>query len=190
MPLVASCSPAHPAPIMATTNDLVYSLDGEIAQFFEQASAPREECDSYAKEQLGGEIVPVTVQGVCSYTVYAGPKGEFVAQFRLKSLELRMETAELAQAIYGDFAPQVAFRGQIGDEHVEGKDPLYIYVMNRMRGVSYLHFLLAHSTNIPENSCKFLSWRRNLITDIARYGMHRTVFFLSLSLFYTNRWMV
>ncbi|OKL61153.1 hypothetical protein UA08_03473 [Talaromyces atroroseus] len=155
---------------MAATKGLVvYSMDSEIAQFFEQTSVPRSVCDSYAKEELGGEVVPVAVQGVCSYTVYAGPKGEFVAQFRLKSLQLRMETAELAQAIYGDFAPQVAFRGQIGDDGVKGKDPLYIYVMSRMQGISYLTFLLAHSTNIPENSCKFSFWRRNLISDIARF---------------------
>lgn len=151
------------------TRGLVYSLDNEIARFFEQTSTCRAVCDAYAQQQLGGEVIPVAVQGVCSYTVYAGPNGEFVVQFRLKSLELRMETAQLAQAIYGDFAPQVAFRGQIDEDGVEGKDALYIYVMSRMRGISYLDFLLAHSSNIPENSCKSPSWRKNLIVDIARF---------------------
>ncbi|EQL28895.1 hypothetical protein RJZ56_006847 [Blastomyces dermatitidis] len=45
---------------------------------------------SRVKEHLGGDI-PVAVQGVCSYTVYAGPKSDFVAQFRLKFLQLTNE---------------------------------------------------------------------------------------------------
>ncbi|GIK00091.1 hypothetical protein Aspvir_004106 [Aspergillus viridinutans] len=145
-----------------------YSVDDEIAQFFEKTSATRSACDEYAKKQLGGDIIPVAVQGVCSYTVYAGPNGEFVAQFRLKSLALRIETVDLARTIYGHFAPQVAFYGQIGKD-VEGKEPLYIYVMSRIQGISYLDFLLAHNAQVPENSPEFSSWRSNLVTDIARF---------------------
>lgn len=150
------------------SKDLEYSVDQEIATFFEQTSTTREACDNFATEQLGGDIVPVAVQGVCSYTVYAGPNAEFVAQFRLKSLQLKMDTANLARDIYGSFAPQVTFRGQLGEE-VEGKEPLYIYVMSRMRGISYLDFILEHISQVPLNSPGFSSWRRSLVIDAAKY---------------------
>lgn len=148
---------------------LQYSLDQEIGHFFEKTSATRIACDTYTKEHLGGDVVPVAVQGVCSYTVYAGPNSEVVAQFRLKSLQLRMETMNLARAIYGHLAPQVTFRGQVGED-AEGKEPLYIYVMSRIQGISYLDFILAHNSEVPENSPEFSFWRKNLIIDIARYA--------------------
>lgn len=47
-------------------------------------------------------------------TICCGPNGEFVTQFRLRSLQLNMETVNLARTIYGQFTPQVTFRGQIG----------------------------------------------------------------------------
>lgn len=150
-------------------SDVQYSVDQEIGQFFEKTSATRLACDTYTKEHLGGDIIPVAVQGVCSYTVYAGLDSEYVAQFRLKSLQLSMETMNLARAIYGHFAPQVTFMGQLGED-TEGKEPLYIYFMNRIQGISYLDFILAHNSQIPENSPEFSVWRKNLIVDIARYA--------------------
>jgi hypothetical protein len=33
-----------------------------------------------------------------------------------------------------------------------------------------LDFLLAHNAQVPENSPEFSAWRRNLVTDIARYA--------------------
>lgn len=99
-----------------------YSVDQEIAKFFEKTAATRSACDTYAREHLGGDVIPVSVQGVCSYTVYAGPNAEFVARFRLKSLRLGMETTNLARTIYGHFAPEVAFKGEIGEE-TEGREP-------------------------------------------------------------------
>lgn len=150
-------------------SDLEYSVDQEIAVFFEKTSTTRLACDAYAMVHLGGDVIPVAVQGACSYTVYAGPSGEFVAQFRLKTLELRMETMNLARTIYGHFVPQVTFVGQIGED-TEGKEPVYIYVMSRMRGISYLDFILAHNSHTLENSPEFSSWRKNLVTDIARYS--------------------
>lgn len=87
-----------------------YSVDQGIANFFRQTSATRAACDQFPKEHLGGQVVPVAVQGVCSYTVYAGSNAEFVAQFRIKPLQLQIETANLARTIYGDLAPKVTFR--------------------------------------------------------------------------------
>jgi hypothetical protein len=106
----------------------------------------------------------VTVQGNCSYSVYAGPDLEFVIQFRLKTLVLKSDTAALAREIYGSLAPETSFHGQVGD----GKEPLFVYVMNRIRGISQLDFILAHS--FPENSEDNFLWRKNLMSDLARYG--------------------
>ncbi|KAE8408301.1 hypothetical protein BDV37DRAFT_192819 [Aspergillus pseudonomiae] len=52
---------------------------------------------------------------------------------------------------------------------MEGKEPVYIYVMDRIHGISYLDFILAHNSRISENSGTFSSWRRILLTDIARF---------------------
>lgn len=145
-----------------------YSVDQEIAYFFEKTSATRSACNTRAKELVGGNVTPVAVQGVCSYSVYAGPNDDFVVQFRLKSLELRMETANLARDIYGSLIPQVSFKGQIGED-IDGKEPLYVYVMSRVQGISHLDFILAHS--LPDNSPENFTWRKNLIADVARYAL-------------------
>ena len=143
-----------------------YSVDAEIRNFFAKTSTTRLECDTRAIQLVGGTAVPVDVQGVCSYSVYAGPDLKFVFQFRLKSLELNTETATLARKIYGSMVPEVSFKGQIGDD-IDGKEPLYVYVMDRVRGISHLDFVLAHG--YPENSSDNINWRKALLNDIARY---------------------
>ena len=100
---------------MSSSNE-EYSVDQEFALFFEKTVATRSECDSRAEELVGGNVVPVAVQGVCSYSVYAGLHNDFVVQFRLRSLELREEIASLARRIHGPLVPQVSFKGQIGED--------------------------------------------------------------------------
>lgn len=141
-----------------------YSVDEEIEVFFEKTSATRAACDVRARELVGGEGVPVDVQGVCSYSVYAGPELEYVLQFRLKSLTLKPEVASLATDIYGSFAPKVSFEGEVGNG---GEEPLCVCLMSRMRGITHLDFILAH--DFPENSPEMVLWRKNLICDIAQY---------------------
>jgi hypothetical protein len=68
-----------------------YEVEQEIVAFFEKTTTTRSACDNYASEHLSGNVTPVDVQGVCSYTVYASPNAEFVAQYRLKSLALNMD---------------------------------------------------------------------------------------------------
>ncbi|KAE8145081.1 hypothetical protein BDV25DRAFT_170825 [Aspergillus avenaceus] len=103
------------------TSDLVYSVDKEIAGLFENSTETHSACDTFAKQRFDGNIVPVAVQGLCSYTVYAGLNAEFVVQFHLASLQLSMDLANLARSIYGHFVPQVTFLRQIG-EIIESKD--------------------------------------------------------------------
>ena len=91
-----------------------YSLNDAISELFAQASATREACDTKAKDLVGGNVLPVAVQGCCSYSVYAGPELKFVVQFRLKSLALKPEIATLAREIHGAPAPNAVFRGRVG----------------------------------------------------------------------------
>lgn len=120
----------------------------------QKTTATRSACDSFARAHVGGDVVPVAVQGVCSCTVYAGDNAEFVVQFRLASLQLSMKIAKLARSIYGQFAPQVTVLGQIG-EVTENKEALYISVISRLRGISYLDLILAYNSLVPENSPTF-----------------------------------
>ncbi|UPK91001.1 hypothetical protein LCI18_001936 [Fusarium solani-melongenae] len=140
-----------------------YSNDAEIASFFAKTSATRSACDVRARDLAGGSVAPVEVQGVCSYSVYAGPDLEFVVQFRLKSLYLKTETSMLARKIYGALAPKASFEGQMG-ENIDGKEPLYVYMMSRIRGITHLDFILAHS--FPENSQENFALRQTYVKEL------------------------
>lgn len=148
---------------MATTYE-EYSVASEIEAFFKKISATRAACDNRAIELAGGNVFPVDIQGACSYSVYAGPELEFVVQFRLKSLALGTKVTSLATEIYGSLVPEVTFNGKVGDGE---KEPLYVYLMSRMRGMTHLDFILEHG--FPENSSENLVWRRNVIGDIAQH---------------------
>jgi hypothetical protein len=90
---------------------------------------------------------------------------------------LSLETSDLARRIFGRYAPEVTFKGQLGPDgdgdgdgdgdEAEGKEPLLIYVMNRIRGISHLDFLLSH--DIPKNSPEYFNLRKNLLSDMAKF---------------------
>lgn len=144
-----------------------YNLSDDILAFFTKTCVTRPECDARANELTGGsKAIPVDVQGNCSYSVYAGPDQEYVVQLRLESLELKDQISVLAREIYGQLAPSVSFKGKMGDE-TSGKEPLYIYVMDRMKGVTHLDFILANE--FPENSQNTFTYRENLTIDVAKY---------------------
>ncbi|KAJ4861680.1 hypothetical protein T069G_02634 [Trichoderma breve] len=143
-----------------------YDNDEAIADFFTKTSAARSTCDARARGLVGGSAIPVEGQGNCSYSVYAGPDLEYVVQFRLKSLELKTETTTLARKIYGALVPEVSFEGAIGDDS-KGKEPLYVYLMSRIQGITHLDFLLTH--DFPDNSQEKVTWRKNFMVDIAGF---------------------
>lgn len=144
----------------------VYNLETAIADFFTKTPVTRSECDAKAQQLAGGQIVPVEIQGNCSYSVYAGITHEFVVQFRLRSLALKTETGTLVTKIYGSLAPRLKFSGQLGsDEREDEKEPLFIYLISRIRGTTYLDFRLAHDWS----SFKACKWRMNIMEDVARY---------------------
>lgn len=135
-------------------------MQEQTSDFFAKTSASRRDCDARSEELVGGKATPFGLQGTCSYTVYAGPCLEYVVQFRPKSLQLNMEMASLASQVYGSLVPTVSFEGQVGDES-KGKEPLYVYVMGRIRGVTYLDFIVARHIhgrddspeNFPQRHC-------------------------------------
>lgn len=129
-----------------------------------QQPATRAECHTRAAELAGDNIVPVQVQGVCSYSLYAGPELEYVVQFRLTSLALNVEVTSRAVEVYGPLAPSVSFEGTVGDGE---KEPLHVYLMRRVRGITHLDFIL--KKGYPEDSPDNIRWRKNLIGDVPRY---------------------
>ncbi|EGC40744.1 predicted protein [Histoplasma capsulatum var. duboisii H88] len=44
--------------------DMEYSVERDIENFFEKTSATRTACDDYAKQHVGGDVIPVVVQGL------------------------------------------------------------------------------------------------------------------------------
>lgn len=110
----------------------------------------------------GGRVVQVGIQGCCSYTVYAGQDLDHVVQVRLKSSPLKMDVTALVRQIYGFLAPETSFKQQLGEDSAEaGQEPLLVYVMARVKGISRLEFILAHGD--PENSPENKACRMNLI---------------------------
>lgn len=155
-----------------------YSLDEEILDIFRKTSATWSSCDDRAQDLVGSSVVLVTVQGIYRYTsIYAGLNHEFVVQFRLKSLGLNTKLTTLACGIYGSLVPSAALHGQSGEESFDEKEPLLIYVMSRIKGISQLDFIIAH--NLTEDSLEYCSSRENMIFDIAHYA--RDLYWLYLS---------
>ncbi|KAK3311501.1 uncharacterized protein B0T15DRAFT_571854 [Chaetomium strumarium] len=94
-------------------------LDDEIDYIFSQASAPRAECDDWART-------------IC--TVVAGLNREKIVQFRNMNVQLDMRMLDLARQIHGKVVPVGAALGQIGDD---GQRQLAIYEMDRLPGDNY-----------------------------------------------------
>ncbi|EXJ81860.1 hypothetical protein A1O1_07925 [Capronia coronata CBS 617.96] len=140
-----------------------YSFDQCIAEFFAKTSVTRPNCDARAKELVGGDVVPFDIQSTCSYAVYAGPKLEYIVQFRLKPVRLKVENAVLAKEVYGSLAPDVSFYEELGSE-VDGKETIFPVVMTRAPGRTHL---LVHGP--PWNTQQRFDQRENLLTDMARF---------------------
>nr|POF04138.1 hypothetical protein CFP56_21893 [Quercus suber] len=150
--------PEHPPVVMKRTR--------EIASFFTKASTNRSECDLRAADLVGGDVITVPNQGAYSYTVYAGAEASTVVQCRLKSLALSLETVHLASCIYGSLVPEVHLKGQIGEDE-PGKEVLLIYVMPRMKGISWLDHVIAY--DLPNDAPDICAKRLTLVTDVAHF---------------------
>ncbi|KAJ2891192.1 hypothetical protein MKZ38_000768 [Zalerion maritima] len=139
-------------------------MNATDAAYFMESGGSGDNAMPLARELAGDNVVPVEVQGVCSYSVYAGPELEYVVQFRLESLAFKTEITFLATKVYGSLAPKVSFEGKVGDG---AKESLYVYLMSRVRGITHLDFILAHG--FPDDSPDNQSRRKNLISDVAHF---------------------
>lgn len=90
-----------------------YFLDNAIADIFTLTTTTRAACDAKALDIAGGRVMPVPIQGNCSYSFYAGPNLEYIVQFRPTSLSLDKEVSRLAQDIQGSVVPSIMFCGQL-----------------------------------------------------------------------------
>ena len=141
-----------------------YSLENQIAVFFEKTSATREACNKRAASLVGGSISPATIQGDCSYTVYRGDESQFVVQFRLQSQSLRLQTVALAKKIHGNLAPTTTYHGQLGEN--TSQEIVSVYCLDRIPGISYIEFILANTHD--QESDENIVLRAGLMIDLAR----------------------
>ncbi|EEH04711.1 predicted protein [Histoplasma capsulatum G186AR] len=49
---------------IVAASDMEYSVERDIENFFEKTSATRTACDDHAKQHVGGDVIPVVVQGL------------------------------------------------------------------------------------------------------------------------------
>lgn len=116
---------------------VIYTLDNAIDSFFSEAgaSSSKMQCDEFARTRCGGEIRPVSLQGLNSYTVTAGPSGDKIIQFREESALLDMDMLALAKDIHKDVVASCSDLGWIGN--LKGSQ-LAIYEMDRLPGENYI----------------------------------------------------
>ncbi|KAL8370291.1 hypothetical protein RB595_000599 [Gaeumannomyces hyphopodioides] len=116
---------------------VVYTTDDAINGFFANtgAASSRSEYDEFARQRHPGEVQPVDIQGVTSYTVIAGPSGGRILQFREQHALLDMKTMTLAKEVHGDFVPSCSELGWVGD--LKGSR-LMVYEMDKLPGETYI----------------------------------------------------
>lgn len=139
------------------TTYVVYSPDGAIDEFFNSnTTVTREQCDEFAISRAGGVSTPLQIQGVCSYTVTAGPDKSKLFQFRDENSVLDMGNISLAKAIHPEFVASCKYLGPMGDSR-----PVYIYEMEHLPGIAHI------VARIPPDD---MSRQRSTIKDFARYA--------------------
>lgn len=163
-----------------------YSVDDEIVTFFGKTTATRSQCEMRARQLTGSDkIEPVSIQGACSYTMYAGDHLEFVVQCRLGSLALNADITDLATTVHGSLVPVVSLHGELGQrqEQGNGKEPLLVYLMTRMPGITQLDFIL--SRTVAQSSSVFFPFRQNFFADVARsvflFTQYKSVLLIALA---------
>lgn len=76
----------------------------------------RADCDAMAEKIVGLPVNPTSEQGLCSYTVLAGPKQNRVVQFREETLnKVCVDDSKQAWEIHGDIVPLCTLEGKIGE---------------------------------------------------------------------------
>ena len=128
---------------------------------------PQVQCDYDALNLFGERVVAVNIQGDSSYTVYAGHWQDRVVQYRPHDRALSMRIASLARQMHGEMVPQITAHGAVhgDDSECTANNTLWVYSMPRVRGITYLEYLLADKT--PQSDEERRTSRRVFIRDVA-----------------------
>ncbi|KAI9829934.1 MAG: hypothetical protein M1819_005906 [Sarea resinae] len=93
----------------------------------------RADCDSEARKLFPREvIVPSSIQGYCSYTLFAGESN--VIQFRQEKYRLDIDVVAAAKYVFGSCAPTTTYQGTVAS------CGLLIYIIERLPGVTYQQY--------------------------------------------------
>lgn len=138
------------------TTYVVYSHDSAIDEFFSSSTTvTRQQCDEFAISRAGGVSSALQMQGVCSYTVTAGPNKTKLFQFRDEDSTIDMGNLILAKEIHPEFVASCKYLGTMGDSR-----PVYIYEMEHLPGTAHI------MARIPSDD---MSRQHKTIKDFARY---------------------
>lgn len=138
------------------TKYVVYTLDSSINDFFTSSTTvTRQQCDDFAVARAGGVVTPLQMQGVCSYTVTAGPNNSKLFQFRAEDYTIDMDHITLAKATHPEFVADCTYLGTIGDSR-----PLHIYEMENLPGTAHI------MAKIPADD---MVRQSNAVKDLASY---------------------
>ena len=135
------------APAMSQAN---YNLDRSITAFFSssQVSATREQCDEFARREFGGLVCPVSLKGMASYTVTAGP--DKVVQFREQTNLLDERIVALARAAHPDVVASCTFHGLVSGSRSEPEvTALGTYSMSKLPGTNYIFIRSSLAESLP-----------------------------------------
>lgn len=138
------------------TKYVVYGLESAINAFFSSSTTTtRQQCDDFAIARAGGVSTPLQMQGVCSYTVTAGPDKSRIFQFRCEDSTIDIGNISLAKAVHPEFIASCKYLGTFGN-----LQPLHIYEMENLSGITHI------IARIPPGD---MSRQSNTIKDLARY---------------------
>lgn len=171
-PLIHKIKQSDLSPVFTmamATRDLVYSIDQEIADFFAKTTVTHSECDTFAKS------VSAETSFLSLFKVYTaiqstlGPIPNLLFSSVLRPSNWVLYRLQISLEAFTDNSPRSEISGT--DRRViEGKELLHMYFTSRVQGISSLDFILAHNTQVPENSPQSSSWRKTLVADIAKYA--------------------
>jgi hypothetical protein len=139
------------------TTYVLYNRDGAIDEFFNSiTTVTRQQCDEFAISRAGGVSSALQMQGVCSYTVTAGPNKTKLFQFRDENSTIDMGKIVIAKAVHPEFVTSCKYLGTMGDSR-----PVYIYEMEYLPGTAHI------MARIPLDD---MPRQHNTIKDFARYA--------------------
>lgn len=120
----------------------------------------RQQCEELALSRVGGQAIPVEIQGAFSYTFATGTNQSKIFQFRTQDSELDMSVMNLAQTVHSQFIADCKYHGTIGQPR-----PLHIYEMDKLPGVTYIMARHVSVVQPPDAVAR----QRNTATDLAKF---------------------